>query len=258
MNDSQLESNSAKTKKAPQIARGKQANTPVNAVIVGGGEDCHSLLEILHDASHSGLNMKILGVSDLNPEAPGLQYARKRGLFTTTDFNDLFTLEDINLVIELTGSTKVREKISTSKPSGASVLGHEVSRIIWDLLQIGTEKTNLERERKQYEIKSKNKTQLILDSTVNQTFLKELGVTKEQAQGKHCFELRYNLDKPCKEAGLICFLEDQLDDLINKGSFSTVREFENENGETRFEVITTAPILACSNIRGLKRHHGKS
>ena len=59
MNDSQLESNSAKTKKAPQIARGKQANTPVNAVIVGGGEDCHSLLEILQDANHSGLNMNI-------------------------------------------------------------------------------------------------------------------------------------------------------------------------------------------------------
>jgi len=238
--------------------RGKETGTPLNAAIVGGGEACYNLLEILDKDRLSRLNMKILGISDLNPETPGFRYAKDLGLFTTTNFEELFSLEGINLIIELTGSDKVRDRIFAAKPSNVSVLDHMASRVLWDLFQIESEKTELEKEHKQYELKTKKQTQVILDSlpyrimvvnmdltveTVNQTFIREFGIDRNQIEGKHCFELRHGLNKPCNEFGRSCFLRDHIQEIKEKGLFSTVNEFADENGETRYDVITISPIF---------------
>ena len=197
--------------------------------------------------------MKILGVSDINPEAPGFRYAKRLGLFTTTNFKDLYALEGINLIIELTGSAKVRDEIYSTKPSGVAFMGHNVSRLLWDLFQIESEKTALEKEKKTYELKSKKQTQVILDSlpyrimvvnmdltvdTVNQTFVREFNINRSSIEGKHCYELRYDLDRPCSEMGRICFIQEHLKELKEKGIFSTVRELSKVNGETRYDGIT--------------------
>ena len=77
---------------------------PLSVAIIGGGKACFDLLKILHGKRLSGLNMKILGVADINPEAPGLLYAKELKLFVTSDFNALYNLKDLNLLIELTDS----------------------------------------------------------------------------------------------------------------------------------------------------------
>jgi len=238
--------------------RGRQAGTPLNAAIVGGGEACYDLLEILDKDRLSRLNMNILGIADENPEAPGFCYAKDLGLLTTTNFEELFSLEGINLIIELTGSHKVRDRIFAAKPSNVSVLDHMASRLLWDLFQMETEKTNLEHERKQYELKSKKQTQVILDSlpyrimvvnmdltvdTVNETFVRHFSIDRNQIEGKHCFDLRYGLEKPCNEIGKTCFLLDHMQEIKEKGIFSTVSERADEDGETRYDVVTIAPIF---------------
>ena len=246
-----------KTQSPLQIIRGGQANTPLNTVIVGGGEACYSLLDILSNKQQSRLNMKILGVADKNTNAAGLRYAKELGIFTTGNYSDLFTLEDINLIIELTGSHEVRKEISALKPSGVSLLGHEVARLIWDFFQMETEKTHLENERKQSEIKIKKQTQVILDSlpyrimvinmemtveAVNQTFLREFGKKREDVPGKYCYELRYNLDRPCKAAGSTCYPIDHWEEIKEKGLFSTIKEYTDSEGNTHFDIINIAPI----------------
>jgi len=258
VSDPTLKSNPEGTHDPFNIIRGEQAGTPLNAAIVGGGEACCNLLEILNNARQSRVSMKILGVSDENPEAPGFRLADQLGLFTSTNFKDLFTLDDINLIIELTGSTELREKIFAAKPPEVSFLDHKVSRLLWDIFQIEAEKTQLEKEQQNYEITSKKKKQVILDSlpyrimvvnmdlsvdTVNQTFRKAYDLSREDTIGKHCYQLRYQLDKPCKKHGRTCYLEDKKDDIVLKGLFSTVREFIDDNRETRFEIITIAPIF---------------
>lgn len=258
MGSAPTETKTEKTIKSLYFIRGKQAGTPLNAAIVGGGEACHNLLETLDQDRLSRLNMKILGISDENPKAPGFRYAKNLGLFTTTNFEELFSLEGLNLIIELTGSNEVRERIFAEKPSSVSVLDHMASRLLWDLFQIESENTDLEKERKQYELKSKKQTQVILDSlpyrimvvnmdmtveTVNQTFIREFNIDRTRIEGKRCFELRYDLHKPCYEVGRRCFLQDHIRDIKEKGLFSTVTEFANENGEIHYDVVTIAPIF---------------
>lgn len=202
--------------------------------------------------------MKILGVADRNPEAPGLCYARELNLITTTNIRDLSDLDGLNMIIELTGSPEIREEISKIMPPGVSVIDHMGARLLWDLVQIETEKHELERDNLEKKEKEKKYSQIILDSlpyrvmvvnldftvdTVNQTFLKEFGFTRDDILGRHCYEARYGLDKPCKEIGNICFLEDHLEEIKERGFLSIIKEYVDENGETRFDVITLAPIL---------------
>ncbi len=241
-----------------QIFRGRQAKIPLNVAIVGGGNACYNLLQLLDENRLSRLKMKILGISDRNPRAIGLRYAKELNLFTTTDLKELFTIEGLNLVIELTGSSRVREEVLKAKPSGVSVIDHVAARLLWDLIQMEIEKTELEREHQRYQERSRQGTQVILDSlpyrimvvnmdmtvdVVNQTFISDLHLKREDIQGKHCYEVRYGLHKPCGEFGRECFLEDRLEELKQKKFISIYQEYVDENGNTRFDVSTMAPIF---------------
>ncbi len=258
MNTPAVKSESGVFDEATTLIRGKQAEETLHVAIVGGGKACYNLLKILDEDRQSRLKMKILGVADVNPEAPGLCYANELNLFTTDHIQGLFDLEGLDLIIELTGSARVKETIFRTKPPGVSLMDHVSARLLWDLVQIETEKRELEKEHQRYAERAKGQTQLILDSlpyrvmvvnldftvdTVNQTFLKEFGFTRDDILGRHCYEARYGLDRPCKEIGNICFLEDHLEEIKERGFLSIIKEYVDENGETRFDVITLAPIL---------------
>jgi two-component system NtrC family sensor kinase len=241
----------------PKIRRGEQANIPLGVAVVGGGRACYDLLRLLDEDRLSRLKMRILGVSDINPDAPGLTYAKELRLFATTNMEDLFQLEGLNLIIELTGSSSVRDQLYQKKPSGVSVIDHKATRLLWDLLQMEMENTDLERERQQYQRKIKEETQVILDfmpyrimvvgldmivERVNRTFLKEYGVTDDEVVGRPCYEVRYGLDKPCHQYQRACSITQRLDEIKEKGLISSYQEYKDENGETRFDVVTVAPI----------------
>ncbi len=240
-----------------KIRRGDQANVPLGVAVVGGGRACYDLLRLLDKDRLSSLRMKILGVSDVNPDAPGLRYARELHLFATTNMEDLFHLEGLNLIIELTGSASLRDQIYLKRPSGVSVIDHKATRLLWDLIQIEMEKTELERERRQYQKTVREKTQVILDSlpyrimvinldmtleTVNRTFLKEYGLAYDDVIGKPCYDVRHGFDKPCHHYGRLCSIIQRLEEIKEKGLISTYQEYEDEKGETHFDVVTVAPI----------------
>ena len=142
-----LQSEPEKFTESLQIIRGSQADSYLNVAIVGGGNACYNLLKILDEDRLSRLKMKILGVSDMNPEAPGFCYAKEVNLFTTTSLQELFSLEGLNMIIELTGSTQVKDNILNLKPPGVSVIDHIGARLLWDLIQMEIEKRELEEER---------------------------------------------------------------------------------------------------------------
>jgi PAS domain S-box-containing protein len=257
MKKASLKSRSEGMSKSIQIIRGKQADLPLNVAIVGGGMACLNLLKVLDKDRLSRLKMKLLGISDRDPDAPGILYAKDLDLFTTTNFQELFTLEGLNLLIELTGSKKARDEILQTKPAGVSLIDHRAARLLWDLIQTEMEKTELEKDREAYQEKEKKHIQLILDSmpyrvmvvnmdmtvdTVNQTFLREFNLTPQQVIGRPCFMVRYGLDQPCDELGRVCYIKTHLDEIKEKKLVSTYNEHVDDQGKTHFDVITVAPI----------------
>ena len=253
-----LKSQPEKTGDSIKVISERHAKKLLNVAIIGGGKACHDLIKLLDKDRLSRLNMEIMGVCDINTEPPGFRYAKKLDIFTTTNLEELLDLEGLNLVIELTGSAKARAEILRKKPSGVSVIDFRSARLLWDLIQIETEKTELEKQHEQYQERNKKHIQVILDSlpyrvmvfnmdmtidTVNQTFIKKSNLTHEDIVGMHCYEARYGFDRPCKETKGFCFLEDHLEEIKDKGFVSTYKEYLDENGDSRFDVIIAAPIF---------------
>ncbi|MFP4036566.1 MAG: ATP-binding protein [Desulfobacteraceae bacterium] len=234
----------------------ERSQNPLKMAIVGGGEACRDLLLLL-DAEHlKRLRMNIVGVSDTDPQGPGVRLARELGLFTTTDFHELYKL-DVNMILELTGSEEVREEIERTKPGHISFMDHRSVRLLWDLIQMEMERTKFERERQDTQEKSRKDMQAIMDSlpyrlmvvdmdmtvsAVNRTFLKEYGLSKGEAVGRPCYWVRYGHDRPCNEFGRECFLRERLDEIRSKGLISTFQEYYTPEGEARFDVITVSAI----------------
>ncbi|MFD1623085.1 oxidoreductase [Azospirillum griseum] len=76
--------------------------------IVGAGETGTPLLRQLLDAPF----VRLLGVADLDADAPGMTLARARGVTTTTDFRELARLgSDLDILIDVTGVAAVREAL---------------------------------------------------------------------------------------------------------------------------------------------------
>ena len=257
-----LKSENKGINRSPQIIRGQQADVVLNTAVVGGGKACYNLLRLLDKDRSSRLKIKIMGVSDINPDSPGFGYAKELGLFTTENFQELFNLDGLNLIIELTGSNRISEAILRSKPPGVSFMDHVATRLVWDLIQLETEKIELEKDWKNYLEMLRKQNKVIPDSlpyrimvvnmdktieTVNQTFLNAFDLRENEVMGKHCYELRCGRGIPCRENGVGCYIDEHLKEIKKTGIFSTIQEYTTQSGESRFDVITLAPIY---NDRG--------
>ena len=81
-----------------------------NVLIVGGGQGGTSIL----DAFQGIKTVKVLGICDVNNNAPGMMLARKLGVSTFTNLNDIFNMP-ADIIIEATGNAKVQEIIYANK-----------------------------------------------------------------------------------------------------------------------------------------------
>ena len=194
----------------PVIRRGTQARLPLKMGIIGGGKACDDLLTLLIEEHVSPLNIEILGVSDPNPDAPGMIHSRRLSIYTTPDFRQLYKLPGLNFLIELTGSNAVRKQVIETKPFEISFMDHRSSRLLWDLLQINTEKSQLQlgeialqeevRRHKEYlENIVINSSDMIITTdlerhivTFNPAGQRILGYSPEEMRGKQVEDLWSN------------------------------------------------------------------
>lgn len=246
--------------KSIRVIRGRQAQVEFNAVIVGGGMACYNLLKLLDADRSKRLKINVLGVSDTNMDSPGIRYAKELGLVTTSELQELYSIEGINLIIELTGSMEIAEAILKTRPSGITVIDHVGARLVWDLIQMEVETSDLEKEWQRYLESIKKQSRVVPDSlpyrimvvnmdksieTVNKTFLNAFNLTEDQVLGKHCYEVKFgpNRKRSCVEEGTSCYIEENLEEIKTNGIFSTIEEYPDDKGGSRFDVVTVAPIF---------------
>ncbi len=143
----------------------------LNVAIVGGGPGCKALMDMIFAEKLSQLSMKLIGVAYTNPAAVGYRFAREKGIYTTTDYHDLYKLKDLNMIIELTAREEVANEIARSKPEHVRFMDHEAARLFWDIFQIEEERI-AERKRAEERIEHLN---LVLRAirNVNQLITRE-------------------------------------------------------------------------------------
>ncbi len=125
----------------------------MRTVFVGGGRGCRAVLELVVQRRLATLSLEILGVVDLDPNAPAMDFAREHEWPTFTDLDNAMKLPGLDLVIELTGLDDVRNEILQRAPAGVRVMDHTMARVFWDLDEVAQnlrdqleEKTRLEAE----------------------------------------------------------------------------------------------------------------
>ncbi|HYH38616.1 MAG TPA: oxidoreductase [Azospirillum sp.] len=101
-------------------------NSTFCVAVIGAGETGTPLLQQLLSAPF----VRVLGVADLDPDAPGMMLARDNGVPTTTDFMDLARMgEDLDVLIDVTGVAKVREALRQHMQDSGNhhtIIMHEV------------------------------------------------------------------------------------------------------------------------------------
>ena len=124
-----------------------------NVAIVGGGPGCLAIMDMISADRLRQLRMDLIGLADINPEAPGMKAAQALHIFTTNDYHDLFDLEDLNLILELTGRQEISKALEEEKPSQVHLIDHTVARLFWDIEQLEEEKRNAQREAEKKTVK---------------------------------------------------------------------------------------------------------
>jgi len=117
----------------------------LNIALVGGGSNCKSLIQFLEAHRLQHFHVHIVGVADLREDAPGLVYAKEKGIFTFNNYRDLFALENLHLIIEITGRDDVLTELMRTKPDHLKVMEHVSVRLFWELIELQDQKAKYER-----------------------------------------------------------------------------------------------------------------
>jgi PAS domain S-box-containing protein len=218
-----------------------------NVAIVGGGPGCKAIMDIIFTGKLSQLRMKLIGVASTNPKAVGYLYAQEKGIFTTTDYRDLYKLEDLHMIIELTGSDDVANEIARTKPDHVRLMEHVGARVFWDVFQVEEERiAEADRSGQETKLAYAELHQVfetsadglrVIDTDfnvirINKTLEHMSGVSKGGAVGKKCYNAF---------PGPLCHTAKCPLTTILGGEERVTREVEKERGDgTRVSCIVVA------------------
>ncbi|MDA8234158.1 MAG: sigma 54-interacting transcriptional regulator [Clostridia bacterium] len=171
----------------------------VRVAIVGAGQGGSSIYNVLKKMDY----VEIIGVADINPEAPGMLAARFDDTYTTTDYEVLVQKHTIDVVIETTGNLKVRERIHQITPIHTAVMDAQAADLM--MLILKDKQALMDEKEELLEIKRlKGELDAVLASVqeaievadnhgvikyVNPAFSRITGISEETRIGENIFNV---------------------------------------------------------------------
>ncbi|MEK7871475.1 MAG: hypothetical protein AAB244_03760, partial [Nitrospirota bacterium] len=115
--------------------------TTINIGIIGAGSGGTELINILQKYPPVTISV----VSDRDKDAPGILLARRLKIPTTTDYKKI-KQDDIDILIDVTGDSKVALDMQQFRKSGIEVIGGASAKFVWQLIEKQTaNKDEIER-----------------------------------------------------------------------------------------------------------------
>lgn len=102
----------------------------IHVGIVGAGKGGSAVLR----ATHGLPEVKVVGIADLNENAPGMELARKLGIRTFTDCLELLQQPRLDIIIEATGNPKVQELLHSKKREETTVVDAYAARLMMTMV----------------------------------------------------------------------------------------------------------------------------
>ena len=102
-----------------------------NVAIIGGGRGGTSLIEIFYNDPL----VRIVGISDVDKNAPGVRLAKKLKIPVTPDYKKLLQSKKVDLVIDVTGNKEVEETLQSARRPGLAIIGGPSAKFMWQLIE---------------------------------------------------------------------------------------------------------------------------
>lgn len=120
------------TKVLPQRARRRTASLGgTNVAIIGAGRGGTALMEIF---ANDPL-VQIVGVAEIDPQAPGLSLAKRLRIPVTQDYRELLAMERVDLIIDVSGSPDVWQFLQDFHRMGVTIIGGASAKFMWELIE---------------------------------------------------------------------------------------------------------------------------
>jgi len=118
----------------------------MNIAVVGGGRRCKDFMDVIHRHTFLEVDPKIVAVADIRPDAPGLVAAMEKGLFITSSYDDFFDRDDIDLIVELTGSMDIYNDILAKKKKNVRAIADRTAQLFWEISRVSTMQKKTDQE----------------------------------------------------------------------------------------------------------------
>jgi len=111
----------------------EQASTPrpMRVAIIGAGRGGTALLDVLHQIG----TIEVVGITDKDPLAPGLQRAREINVTIYDQVADLIKSPELNLVMDVTGDLAMVPVLQEQLPTEVDIISGQAARLLWTLVQ---------------------------------------------------------------------------------------------------------------------------
>ncbi|MGD6975995.1 sigma 54-interacting transcriptional regulator [Bacillus altitudinis] len=168
-------------------------------LIVGAGQGGSALLETLLKTN----TVQIIAIADFDLEAPGMDEAKKNGIETTTDWKE-YIKDDIDIIIETTGSSAVLKELIEQKPEHAVIVPSSMAYVISELMAEKQQLIQILKEQTYKHDRIFNATNdgmifINMDEEVvlfNRSAAKMVGCSQKDAIGRHIREVIPNTKLP--------------------------------------------------------------
>ena len=228
----------------------KRKQERLNIGVIGGGTRCKALIEMFAADRFKRLNGQIVAVADINPQAPGLLFAKEKGIYTTSDYHDFLHMENLDAVIELTGKEELLTDVLRHKRADVRVYDYAISRLMSDMVTFRGEYQEREHDVTFYRSVIKTLWEgfkeaifllkpnfVIVDA--NEAMLRLLGMSRGQVIGRTCHEISHGLIAPCNSSSCHCPMRETLDTGL---SAHAIHEHLDRENRSRYIEVSTFPL----------------
>lgn len=118
------------TKKTPAMKKQTVA-TPTMVAIIGAGRGGTALMEIF---AQDPL-VQIVGIAEVNVKAPGVKLARRLAIPVMRNYHDLLALENVDLIIDVSGNPAVEKSLEDFHRMGVTIIGGASAKFMWQLIE---------------------------------------------------------------------------------------------------------------------------
>lgn len=115
----------------------------MRVVLIGAGTGGAALLSLFNEYE----DIKVVGVADVNVEAEGMTLAKDLNIPTTTDFEELISNTEVDLIVNVTGAKKVSEKLRNLVKDNVEIISGNGAKFLWHLVEEKRKKEHDAKER---------------------------------------------------------------------------------------------------------------